>query len=312
VRAGLKIYPVEMNPATLDIDYQQAAKLPYDLCLAVITANLFGFSSDIGKLREQAAGSGACIIDDAAQSLGTCTDGQLSGTGADVGLYSLARGKALPVGGGVIITDREELASAISDELRQVAAPGLTEELRTYIDLLGVSVLFRPWLYWIPNRLPFLKLGITEFEPQFPLLRMARVSAGMLPRRLAQVGKLTTQRAEKASRLKDRLQGVPGFKTPDPPPGCSPSYIRFPVLARNQQARDWAVRELKEAGIGASAYYPAAVCDIPEIGPHLAAGADHCPGAEEIARTILTLPLHSMVRDRDLDQMVNVLRRYLN
>jgi dTDP-4-amino-4,6-dideoxygalactose transaminase len=312
VRAGLKIYPMEMDPATLDIDYRQAEQLPYDKLLAVLTANLFGFASDIPKLRELAAGSGAWVVDDAAQSLGTCTGDQLSGTGADVGLYSLARGKALPVGGGVIVTDRDEIASVIECELQRVPPPGLGEEMKTYLGLLGVSVLFRPWLYWIPNRLPFLKLGMTEFEPEFPLARMSRVSAGMLPGRLAQLGKVTGQRAEKAARLKERLQDVPGFQTPDAPPGCSPSYIRFPVLARSRQARDWVVQELKKAGIGASAYYPAAVCDIPEVAPHLAAGVGHRPGAEQLARTILTLPLHSMVRDRDLDQMADVLKQCPN
>ncbi len=168
VRAGLKIYPLEMTPSTLDIDYQQAERLPYDRFLGVLTANLFGFASRVRRLQQQTAGSGACVIDDAAQSLGTCTDGQLSGAGADVGLYSLARGKALPVGGGVIITDHDELASAIACELRGLVSPPLIGELKAYLGLLGVSVLFRPWLYWIPNGLPFLKLGVTEFEPEFP------------------------------------------------------------------------------------------------------------------------------------------------
>jgi hypothetical protein len=214
------------------------------------------------------------------------------------------------VGGGIIVTARDDLALAIEGELQQLAFPPFTREVKTCIELLGVSVLFRPWLYWIPNALPFLKLGATEFEPNFPVARMSRISAGMLPGKLTQMKEITAARARKAEHLRKGLEGIRGFKAPCPPQGCSPSYIRFPVLARDQQARDWAVAELRRAGIGASAYYPTAICDIPGIVPHLDTEAIHCPGAEELARRLLTLPLHPMVRDLDLDGMISILQRY--
>jgi dTDP-4-amino-4,6-dideoxygalactose transaminase len=160
--------------------------------------------------------------------------------------------------------------------------------------------------------LPSLKLGVTEFDPQFPLQRMSRVSAGMLPRKLGRLKTITAARARKAAYLRSSLSGLAGFQSPEPPEGCSPSYIRFPVLARDQQSRDWAVQALRRAGIGASAYYPAAICDVPGIEPHLAANAVHRPGAEDLAKRLMTLPLHPMVRDADLKQMIAILRRYPN
>ncbi len=89
VRAGLKVYPVEMNPATLDIDYRQAAQLPYDKLLAVLTANLFGFASDIPKLRELAAGSGAWVVDDAANLWVPVRAASCPGPGQYVGLATV-------------------------------------------------------------------------------------------------------------------------------------------------------------------------------------------------------------------------------
>ncbi len=133
-----------------------------------------------------------------------------------------------------------------------------------------------------------------------------------MPARLARLKETTAARARKAADLREGLEGVKGFKAPCPPEACSPSYIRFPVLARDRGARDWAVKELKKAGIGASAYYPAAICDIPGIVPHLAPDAAHRPGAEELARRLLTLPVHPMVRDRDLQRMVDILERCPN
>ncbi|MGE0405058.1 MAG: DegT/DnrJ/EryC1/StrS family aminotransferase [Candidatus Korobacteraceae bacterium] len=306
-RAGLRVYPLEMNSASLDIDYESAAKAPYDQFLAVLTANLFGFASDVGRLCELASKNGAFVVDDAAQSLGTCTNGQLSGTGTDVGLYSLARGKVLPVGGGLIVTKRDDVASGVAAEIEKLNRPGFADELRTYTELLGVSILFRPWLYWLPNRLPFLKLGITEFDTTFRVERMARVSSGMLPGKFATLNEITAGRAAKAAWLSRRLQAVSGFTVPEPPRGCRPSYIRFPVLARGMESRDWAVKALRDAGIGASAYYPSAMCDIPEMKPHLADGAAHCPGAEDLARRLLTLPVHPMVHESDMERICNIL-----
>jgi perosamine synthetase len=312
VRAGLTVYPLEMDPGTLELDYEEAKRVPYDRLLAVVTANLFGFPADVERLRQYAEGSRAFIIDDAAQLLGTCTNGQLLHSRAHVRVYSLARGKALPVGGGLIVAPQEEIAAAIRQELEHVASLSLAGELVIYAELLGISILFRPWLYWVPNALPFLKLGVTEFAPGFSITRMARVSAGMLPRKLTQLKAMTAARAVKAAYLRAGLEGVGAFCSPKAPAGCIPSYIRFPVLAKDQQARDWAVQELRKAGIGASAYYPAALCDVPEVRPHLAPGAMHRPQAEQLARTVLTLPLHPMVREKDLQRALDILTKYPN
>ncbi len=306
VRAGLRVYPLEINTRTLDADYEQINAVGGDL-LCVISASLFGFATDLSQARHYAQGQGAFVLEDAAQSLVTCTNGQLPGTGADVRLYSLARGKALPVGGGLVATNREDIACAVGDELAGVPSLPISAELRAGCELAAITLLLRPWLYWIPNQLPFIKLGATEFNPQFPVTRMSRMSSMLLPRVWKRMETAGKRRAGNAAKLRERLQCNRYFRVLEEPASGSPSYIRFPLIARNEGIRDWAVRELRGAGIGASAYYPGAVCDIPGIAPHLASTARHCPGAEELARTLLTLPVHPLVQDRDLEVMIAIL-----
>jgi dTDP-4-amino-4,6-dideoxygalactose transaminase len=80
-------------------------------------------------------------------------------------------------------------------------------------------------------------------------------------------------------------------------------------LAKSEAIRDRAVLELHKAGIGASPFYPSAVCDISGIGSFMDGPDFHRPRAETLSRTVLTLPTHPLVRRQDLDRMADVLSR---
>src|SRR5581483_3195703 len=95
VRAGLKIYPIDVIPETLDLDYEQLERIPAEDLLCILSANLFGFVNDLARLEAIASTTGAFFVDDAAQALGATRDGKLAGTAGHVGFFSLARGKAL-------------------------------------------------------------------------------------------------------------------------------------------------------------------------------------------------------------------------
>jgi dTDP-4-amino-4,6-dideoxygalactose transaminase len=83
--------------------------------------------------------------------------------------------------------------------------------------------------------------------------------------------------------------------------------VRLPVVARDQAGRDRAIGELRNAGIGATAFYPSAICDIPEIAAHMSDCNFHRAQAEDLSRRLLTLPMHPFVNAQDLDRMIKVL-----
>src|SRR2546428_640550 len=85
------------------------------ILLAVIPAHLFGFPSDVPRLRKLMRDPRITIVEDAAQAMGETWEGRKLGTLGDVSFFSLGRGKAFSsVEGGVIITDRDDIAEVLN------------------------------------------------------------------------------------------------------------------------------------------------------------------------------------------------------
>ena len=307
VRAGLKLQPIEMDPETLDFDREKLQETTPERLLAVVTSNLFGLVNRMAPVRKVAAAAGAFVVDDGAQALGGVSAGRPAGTLGDVGFYSFARGKPLAAWtGALIVTDSEEIFASIQGLIARLPSSSKLQDSRLMLMMMAGALFQKPELYWIPDSLPFLKLGVTEFEPGFPVESLPRPARCLLPFLLEHLEEWNHIRAQNAQVLADSLQDK-GFTLPQAAQDCRPTYIRFPVLADDRVTRDRAVDALRRAGIGASPFYPAAVCDIPGIGAHMAVPGVHCPQAEGIAQRLFTLPTHPLVAPADLRRMTEVL-----
>jgi perosamine synthetase len=81
---------------------------------AIIVTHLYGNIADLGLLVQIGKAYGIPIIEDAAESLGSRHKGKYTGTFADIGVFSFHATKLLTTGeGGMIVTDREDLANKI-------------------------------------------------------------------------------------------------------------------------------------------------------------------------------------------------------
>jgi perosamine synthetase len=308
IRAGLKIHPVDVDPRTLDFDDAGIGALPARRLLAIVPCNLFGFPNDISVVRNAASRLGAYVLDDAAQALGSTDGDQPVGTRGDVGIYSLGRGKSLgSVGGGLLVTDSDEIAGAAKAVW---ASTGDTDEISgaaLLLKMLAYSVLLHPRVFWVPNSLPFLKLGITEFEPSFRICKMHSISWALLEKQLVELDGLNQVRRANARAIAGGLAGHGDFEVLTPGVGKEATFVRLPILAADRRTRDRAVAGLRGAGIGASAFYPTAVCDIPGIERHLSGANLHCARAEQLSEQLFTVPVHPFVRPKDLARTVDVL-----
>lgn len=308
IRAGLEIQPVDVEFETLDFDYTQLEDLPKERLLCIISANLFGLVSDAARIQRIAREKGAFFLDDAAQALGASRGGQLAGTAGDVGLYSFGRGKVLAnIEGGMIVTGSEEIAVAVEREVAAFPAPSPAHEGRYLLSLLVYAAFLRPRLYWIPASLPVLGLGVTRFDLEFSATRASSLSIALSRQLLAGLEDVARGRQRNAAEISSLLQGHPNFMMPRVPEGCVPSFIRFPLIARDEETRNKALARLREVGLGATAFYPSAICDIEGIGRHVAVKDFHQPRAESLARRLLTLPTHSQVTRNDLGRIAQIL-----
>jgi len=309
ILAGLRVRILDIDPDTLSYDRDQLSGTDFSNVLAVVSANLYGLPNDLPGIAAVAREHGVFFIDDAAQSLGATLQGHPAGSFGDAGLYSLDKGKNITsIQGGILVSRSAEIAGALQRELATLPSPPWQRTLSQGIQLLVYGLLLRPWLYWIPARLPFLKLGTTRYESDYPIERYnprLGVMAALLFRRLDAI---TRQRTANAQRYIEQLRDIPFLRRVSPIPGAEPAYLRLPVLADSRERRDHLLERLNREGLGATGSYPLSTFDIPEIQQHLDRARSRGDHGRAVAARILTLPTHPYVRPRHIERICQLIR----
>jgi dTDP-4-amino-4,6-dideoxygalactose transaminase len=306
VKAGLKIRLADVDPKTLDFAPDALERLDWSRVLAMVATNLYGLPNDLPAITRLARARGVFVVDDAAQCLGGSVDGRPSGTWGDVGIYSLDKGKNITsIDGGVIVTNSDAVAAVLADRLRTLRRATLRERATHIGRLLTYAVMLHPRRYWLPNALPFLNLGTTVYLTDYPLAHYDPWLAVMGRRLFARLDAINAQRIENAGQLMKDLPWGPRLEPVVPGRRAVPVYLRFPVLV-DPDRRDAVVAALRARGIGATASYPTAICDVPELRDHLRSGERDAAGGREVARRIATLPTHPYVTSQDRERMVKV------
>ncbi len=302
VRAGLKVALCDIDPKTLDFDYGELKrKLENPRLLAVVPTHLFGLPADVPRLREMLRDRETTIIEDAAQAMGGQFGGRKLGTLGDVGFFSLGRGKALStVEGGIILTNCDEIAAKIAREQRRLYEYGALEMGSLVLYALVLTVFLRPSLFWLPSSLPFLNLGKTVFDPTFRMRRMSGFQAGLALHWREKLEALQAARRGSVRQWFGALMPAQAALLNDPPP-----LLRLPGRAKTAHGASRLLSGGAKKGLGVSAAYPDAVSAIPELAGDFA-GEDF-PAARDLARRIVTLPVHTYVNSEDRRKILGLL-----
>lgn len=300
-RAGLTVRTCDIDPQTLDFEWSAVEEaMEGGGLLGVVSTHLFGLPADVERLKELAQRHGTVVIEDAAQAMGGEVGGKKIGTLGDAAIFSLGRGKALStVSGGIILTGNDELGGAIAGVVRKLPCEGWADGLRSFGYALALLILMRPLLFWLPKALPFLKLGETVFDPTFELKRLGPFQAGLAQGWQEMVVSLREARLQRAGLLEEA-----GFTAPPALKRARPNLIRFPVFIEDAVARGRVLKTSEEMGLGVSMVYPDALKGIPELQGRTAGGPT--PQAERIARTLVTLPVHPYVTQRDAERIAGL------
>jgi len=290
-RAGLVPRLCDVDPATLSPDLESLAGVDFGRVLAIVSANLYGLPNALGDLESLARRQGICMLDDAAQALGARYQGRPAGSFGDVGLFSFDKGKNITtLQGGVLVADSGGLSNAIDLVTTELLATSPVGTLGTLCKLPIYALLLRPWAYGAVRRLP-LGLGTTPYEADYPIAPYSRTLAGLAALQLERLGEYNGVRIRNAERLREALEGLPGFSMPRVLQGAEPVYVRYPLFVEPRR-RAGVIAALERAGIGATASYPQALLDVPDVARRLPRDQLPTPGAREVARRIMTLPTH--------------------
>ncbi|MCP9469217.1 MAG: DegT/DnrJ/EryC1/StrS family aminotransferase [Nitrospira sp.] len=307
VKAGLRVRLADVNPETLDFVSEDLEEIDGTRVLAVVATNLYGLPNDMEKWRYLTQDRGVYLIDDAAQCLGGSVAGRQSGTWGDVGLYSFDKGKNVTsIDGGVLITNSDRIASVISAQARGLRNSTMGESLSHVVKLLVYASFLHPRRYWIPNSLPFLGLGTTAYRTDYPLAQYDKWMAPLGRRLFARLDAIAAQRRAAAERYAKRLPWGSLLRPIAPRPTAVPAYLRYPVLVA-PECRDRVMEALRQEGIGATASYPSAINDIPQLRNLLQLEDQKISGGRDLAKQILTLPTHGYVTEEDQDRIAAII-----
>jgi dTDP-4-amino-4,6-dideoxygalactose transaminase len=311
-KAGLRPRLVDIRPDTLDYAPEAIAQTDFSRVVALIATNLYGMPSDLPGLAAVARRHGVFLIDDAAQSMGASVGGRWSGTWGDAGLFSFDKGKNVSaIDGGMVVTSSEDLARALRLEMADLPTAGAVASGFHIVKALAYFTLLRPWLYGIPTKIPQLALGKTVYTTDFPLQHSdpSLVALGLVMMR--RLDDFTRARQLNAAAWLDGLRGISGLQTVVPGAGTTPVYLRLPVLFPDAASRDAAITGLTAAGIGATASYPHALADVPEVRQVAANPSEPAAGSRLVAARIVTLPTHPFVTRSDINRTVALIQRKL-
>jgi dTDP-4-amino-4,6-dideoxygalactose transaminase len=306
VRAGLNVVLCDVDPLTLDYDFDQLeGKLVDKRLLCVLSNHLFGKSADIRRLRGMILDPQVTIIEDAAQALGGKWRGETLGCSGDVGIYSLGRGKAFStVEGGVLITNRDDIAEQLDCLYAGLASYTFGEKILLLLYAVVLKCLSVPWLFWLPKGLPFLRMGETIYDPDFRYKRLSSVQAGFSRQWLQQLASLWRDRKTVSLHWTDKLISV-GEQTYFPQ-DC-PDLIRYPWRVLDDERRAELLDRSEREGLGVTATYPGSVASIPELKKRF---AEKYPGAELCARQLITLPVHPFLGLADIARIDAMISTY--
>ena len=340
LRAGLKIRLCDLHPDTLDFDIEPLSatlsKAPrpgqgnvaavdnvgnllgnapgaandsetsHGRVLAVVPTHLFGFPSDVPRLRRLIQDPAVTIVEDAAQAMGETWDGRKLGTLGDVGFFSLGRGKAFStVEGGVILTNRDDIAEVLNRLVGKLPCYGPWQVVTLIAKAAGLMLLARPLLFWIPRSLPFLRLGETPFEPHFEMLRMSSFQAGLAARWGERLQQMRDARKANVKRWLEILEEI-GDRGSCFQHAQSRGLLRFPIRIRDTQRREFVLQESARSGAGIMPVYPESINHLPALRGEIRGKS--FPVAESCARELVTLPTHEYLTPKD----VTAIRRLLS
>lgn len=293
--APVVLYDIDSETLAPDLDSLRRA-LSHEVG-AVVLVHLYGIPADPEPVRAAMAGTGAALIEDAAQGAGASLRGRPLGGFGDVSILSFGRGKGNTAGrGGALLACAGPGVERVADARARVLPPvrGLKEILQLKMQwLLG-----RPSLYAVPASLPFLQLGETLYHPPSPTRGLSAVAA----RTLAVTWPLGEREAEVRRSHAARLSAPAGWglTTVRVPDGAQAGYLRLPFVASPAVRFEAGTPEARALGIMPG--YPLALCDLRSrgFGARIRNGEDAFPGARLLAQRLVTLPTHSLLDEEDL------------
>lgn len=245
------------------------------IIVGIVTVDLFGQLADYKKIREIANEWNLWILEDACQAVGAEVDGKKAGTFGDIAAFSFYPTKNLGgIGdGGCCTTSNQELA----DKLLFLRNHGR----KTAYDYTGLG---------INSRLDALQATVLDIKLQY-------------------LDKWNKRRKEIAQFYNQELAGLPFITTPLPYNGTH-VYHQYSIIVADKlenSYRNELASHLSNNKIGTRIFYEQSFTQINFLNTDKRL-TNSCPVAENLTKTILSLPVWPELTDEEVEYVANKIK----
>lgn len=264
---------VDVDPETFNMDVRDLIyKIEHTVKAgqlkpkAIIAVDLFGLPADFKLISEVAKRYGLYLLEDAAQGFGGRIGDRKAGTFGDIAATSFFPAK--PVGcygdGGAVFTNNDEWVALMDSYHVHGKGSDRYDNVR-----IGLN-----------SRLDSIQAAIL----------LVKLKA-FKEHELVDVNKV-------AERYTEKLKGV--VKTPEVPQGFYSSWAQYTIQVANKEVRSKLQEALKAEDIPTAIYYPIPMHRQTAFS-YLDSKMNQCPVTDRLADTVLSLPIHPYLSEKDQD-----------
>ena len=269
-RVGATPVFVDIEPVTFNLSPAAVESAITQRTRAVLPVHLFGLSADMDRILQLAKEHSLCVIEDAAQAIGSQYKGRNVGPLGDFGCFSFFPSKNLGgAGDGGLITTEDP---AMAAKLRMLRVHG--SKKKYHHELLGMNS------------------------------RLDELQAAILRVKLRHLDSWTEARRARAARYRELFdrEGLSSSVTypAEPGPDYYHVYNQFTIRC---SARDDLREHLRNDGIPTEIYYPLPLHLQPAFA-HLGYTSGQLPASESASREVLSLPTYPELSEAQQEQVV--------
>lgn len=271
-RVGATLVPVEVDSGTCNLDPNAVEAAITSRTVAIVPVHLFGHPADIDPIVSTGRRHDLFVLEDAAQAHGALYKERRCGTLGDAAAFSFYPAKNLGALGDAGAVVTED--AAVAARVRQIRNYG--SETKYVHSIAGTNS------------------------------RLDEIQAAFLRVKLRYLDDTNRQRAALAERYLQQLDGLP-LDLPTVETWAKPVWHLFVIRAEN---RDGLRDALAARGVQTGIHYPSTPY-MEEAFENMDVKRGAFAAAEDFARRCLSLPMHSMVTEEEVDYVCRVVREIL-
>jgi len=279
IQTGATPIFVDVDPETFNIDPETIEKAVTPRAAAIEPVHVFGEPAEMKPIQEIASKHDLQIVEDAAEAIGAEYHGKKIGNTDMFACFSTYATKNLHTGEGGFITTNNPDAAETLRTLRSQGQKGKYHHV---------------------------KLGYNY--------RMTEIAAAIGKAQIKKIDEFNRRRTENADYMTQLIRDLPSLKPQAQIPNSRHVYYQYTVKLDERQAglkRGELQRRLADAGIETDVHWPDPIHLQPWYRERYGYKPGVFPNAEELARTVISLPIHPAVTKEQIEYIAKTLHTTL-